>query len=921
MPNVIGREIELDALHRFIDAIPKGPCALVFEGEAGIGKTTLWDAGVAQARERSFRVLSARSTASEGGLSYVGLFDVLHEVPEEALASLPEVQRRAVEVALLRVEPDETPVDHRTVAAGALGVLRWLSSTAPVLLALDDTQWMDATSRQALGYAIRRFDGEPIWILTAMRLAEGSDDPLDIARALPEDRLSRLQIGPLSVEATGRMLRERLGGAPSGSALLDLHVVSGGNPLFALEIAKAMLKDPERGFSVPRNLQEQVSRGLRELPEDAREVLVVAAALARPTVEIIERVVDRLDDALGSAVRAGVVEAQGGAVRFTHPLYASVAYADATQEDRARIHGRLAELVTDPEERARHLALSSAPPDAGVADALDDAAAHARARGAPMVAAELRLEARRYTAADRTQDRHRRALLASDDLYEGEEMGRVFALLEDELPTCPAGRVRAEVLWRLGRAALSARRLRPGMFEPWLKQAEEESGGDPWLGSAIHLNYFWIPRLRYQYAAAARHARLALEMAQSAGDPAATAASLAMVAWAEMVAGHGVASALVQRAFEAWGAADRTPSGSVIAAEEHPGVLCGEVLLYADRVDEARTVYQELQQEARDRGSDKALSIAFQGLCELELLAGNWHLASRHLDDLRRLRREDPLLPTYRGEITAHLGRADESRRDLIGCLEFVEPREETESLVWVLAALGFLELSLGNLTEAHRHLSRVTGLFMDAGILEPGIGRFLPDAIETLVGLGEFSEAERLTGWLEERGRALDRVWALAVGARCRGLLLAAEGDHEAALEHLERAMTEHERLPMPFERARTLLVLGSVRRRAGRKRAARDALGEGLEIFERLGAALWAEKARAELSAIGGRTAATGELTPMETRVARLAAAGRTNREIAETLYLSVRTVETHLSHAYRKLDVRSRTELTLALDASEA
>lgn len=921
MPNVIGRGIELDALHRFIDAIPKGPCALVFEGEAGIGKTTLWDEGVAQARERSFLVLSARSTASETGLSYVGLVDALCDVPEEALASLPEIQRHAVEVALLRVQPDETPVDHRTVAAGTHGVLRWLASTAPVLLALDDTQWMDATSRQALGYAIRRLDGEPIWVLAAVRLAQGSDDPLGLTRALPEDRLLRLQIGPLSVEATGRMLRERLGEAPSGSALLDLHVVSGGNPLFALEIAKAMLRDPERGFAVPQSLHEQVSRGLRELPTGALEVLVVAAALARPTVGMIERVVDGVDEALGAAMRAGVVELQASAVRFTHPLYGSVAYADAAEEGRARIHRRLAELIADPEERARHLALSSAPPDASVADALEEAATRARSRGAPMVAAELLLDARRFTPKDRTGDMHRRALLASDDLYEGEEEGRVFALLEDELPTCPAGRVRAEALWRLGRAASSARRLRPGMFEPWLKQAEEESGGDPWLGSAIHLDYFWIPRLRYQYAAAARHARLALEMAESAGDPAATAVSLALVAWAEMVAGHGVVDALVQRALEVWESADRTPSGSVIAVEEHPGLLCGEVLLRADRVDEARTVYQELQQEAKDRGSDKALSIALQALCELELVAGNWDLASRHLDDLRRLRREDPLLPTYRGEITARLGRADESRRDLIGCLEFVEPREEIDSLVWVLTALGFLELSLGNLAEAHRHLSRVTGLFMDAGILEPGMGHFLADAIETLIGLGEFSEAERLTGWLEERGRALDRVWALAAGARCRGLLLAAEGDHEGALEHLGQAMTEHERLPMPFERARTLLVLGSVRRRAGRKRDARDALGEALEVFERLGAALWAEKARAELSAIGGRTAATGELTPMETRVARLAAAGRTNREIAETLYLSVRTVETHLSHAYRKLDVRSRTELTLALDASEA
>jgi len=161
MAGIVGRETELAALRRFLDDVSTRPAALVFEGEAGIGKSTLWNVGVAQAREHGFRVLVARSAVSEAKLSYAGLGDVLRGLPEAALASLPAIQRRAVEVALLLVEPGDAPVDHGTVAAGTLGILGFLASTGSVLLAIDDPQWMDAASREALGYAVRRLEDEP----------------------------------------------------------------------------------------------------------------------------------------------------------------------------------------------------------------------------------------------------------------------------------------------------------------------------------------------------------------------------------------------------------------------------------------------------------------------------------------------------------------------------------------------------------------------------------------------------------------------------------------------------------------------------------------------------------------------------------------------------------------------------------------
>jgi hypothetical protein len=396
MPEVFGRDSELAELRRFIASISEGPCALVLEGAPGVGKTKLWDAALGYGRELDLRLLTSRSVGSEAAMSYAGLADVLGEAPSDALEAMPEVQRHALEVALLRAEPGEVPLDHRTVAAATRGTLRWYASSGPVLIALDDPQWMDEASRTALTYAIRRLDEEPVGVLAAVRAGEDLDDPLDLARALPDERLAQVEVGPLPAQALGRMLDERLGWAPEGSALFELHTVSGGNPLFALEIARASLQDPDRTLVVPGSLAEQVSERLASLPEATREALVVAAALPRPTLDLIERAVGP-EDTLADAVGAGVVEVHADAVRFTHPLYGSVAYADAREEDRARVHGCLAELVTDPEERARHLALSAEPPDEPVAAALEVAAERARSRGAPKVAADLCLEAARFT--------------------------------------------------------------------------------------------------------------------------------------------------------------------------------------------------------------------------------------------------------------------------------------------------------------------------------------------------------------------------------------------------------------------------------------------------------------------------------------------------------------------------------------------
>jgi DNA-binding CsgD family transcriptional regulator len=264
--------------------------------------------------------------------------------------------------------------------------------------------------------------------------------------------------------------------------------------------------------------------------------------------------------------------------------------------------------------------------------------------------------------------------------------------------------------------------------------------------------------------------------------------------------------------------------------------------------------------------------------------------------------------------IAAHRGQIDEARtgaEHAIAEAESTGIRVAESSHRWVL---GFIELSLGNAAAALKHL-RSSHESRDAFVLEPGMRLELADTLEALIAVGELDEAERILVPWEERARALDRAWALAWLARCRALLLAARGDLQSAFGEFDRALAEHARSIDPFHHARTLLALGATQRRAKQRGAARATLESALEIFERLGAPLWAEKTRAELGRIGGRMRVDG-LTPAEHRVAALVAEGRTNREVAATLFLSERTVASHLTHIYAKLGVRSRTELARGL-----
>jgi DNA-binding CsgD family transcriptional regulator len=269
--------------------------------------------------------------------------------------------------------------------------------------------------------------------------------------------------------------------------------------------------------------------------------------------------------------------------------------------------------------------------------------------------------------------------------------------------------------------------------------------------------------------------------------------------------------------------------------------------------------------------------------------------------------------------VAAYQGQVVAARKIIAEGIDIAERTGSPAPLSFLYQARGFLELSLGDAEAAHAALQPIAVMAF-LGPRDPGVVRFLRDEIEALIRLGRLDDADSLLDTLQERAEAVDRISARAAAHRCRGMLIAARGSPGAALAEFDLALEQHDRIDQPFERGRTLLARGTIERRLRRKRAARESLHAALEVFERLGTPLWAEKARAELARIGTvRGEDPHELTRAERQVAELAAQGRTNREIADQLFMAPKTVEAHMSRILHKLGLRSRTELAATFAGS--
>jgi DNA-binding CsgD family transcriptional regulator len=914
-PVIVGREAEVQALRGLLDQIPHGFAPLVLVGDAGIGKTALLHAAMASARERDYRVLSCHPAEAEARLSFAALADLLVDaIDDEVRGALPEPQRQALDVVLLLQSPAKTPIDQRTISAATLSTLRTLAQRGPLVLAVDDLQWLDTASASALAFAVRRLqDRDKIGILATVRSWAQRRGMHDLLDELAAREARRLEMGPLDASTIGHIITQRLRSELPINMLRKIRQVSGGNPFFALEIARAITEEgsPEEHraqLPMPTDLRLTLRRRLASLSLSARQALLFASASPHPTVGSVSTAGAGARAGLEDAVTAGIVRTEGDWVRFTHPLFASVIYGDATIQERRSVHEKLAEVARDPEERARHLALAKEDPDAAVAEVVEEGARHARMRGATISSAELFELAAQLTPVTNPIDSDRRRMEEAETLFLAGEERRGSHLMRPIVERSHPGPARAEALLRLARI-LFYFDVRESAST--LLQALEEHGVDAPLRSRI-LSQLANALLRIgPLQEAERSAAQALELAESSTDPSTLAEALTILAWTRSAIGLGLSLELLERAVRL----ENDIETFIVA--DLPSYALAATLMSADELDRSRAIYKRLLALSLERGDDHSAANIHVDLSQVEFWSGNLDAASGHLSEpSTQPVREWSATGALWALVQGCLGNVASARERALDALATAERR----GLLWerldCYQALGFIELSDGDHEAAVAYLEPAWVLHQQAGVRELSY-RFPADLAESLIAVGRAEEAELIVTWLAECGHELGSRWAIGAAARCRGLLLTAHGDLPAAVEELGRAVQAHRPLGVPLELGRTLLTRGLIARRAKRKRDAREALEEAVEIFEGLPAPLWAAKAQGELDRIGGRRPRPGRLTPTEDRIARLAAVGRTNQEIADALFVSVRTIESHLSHAYAKLGVRSRTELAVALD----
>jgi len=905
LTDLVGRDEELRHLEMFLNEAAHEPEAIVLVGEAGIGKTALWCAAVEWARGRGFRVLEARPTEAERELSFAALGDLLADVHDE-IGGLPAPQRRALRVALLLEESSGTPPDERAVATALSSLLASLAEERVVIVAIDDVQWLDEPTRSALRFALRRAQA------AALLARRAGADGAELADA------EVLDVPPLRLEALDDLLQRHLRASFLRPTLLEIERVSGGNPLFALELARALLAlpkppRPSDPLPVPEDVAGLVAARLDCLTSRARGAALLAAAAVRPARSLLERWGrDGVDELFAS----DVLIHDGDAIRFAHPLLAATAYSSASSGERAAAHRRLAVAATDPEERGHHLAAAADAPDAVVAAAVDVASEHARARGATDAAARLAARAVELTPRGDAAALHRRRLTEADAWLAAGVLERARSVLEIALQNA-SGRQRVEVLCSTAYVAANVDFANERALEAAKAGLAEAGPEDNDLRAQLELaRQVAFHRLqRHEEADAASLA--AVEAAEAAGDAALLSRALSARFSFAFELGQGDNVPLVLRAIEL---SEQQPRSE---QERYTGHLWAhqhyaDYLTVTYQTSAAREILLRLSERARALGdADEAYYLVLLGWNEF--LGCRYDDAARYAEEAVQLSRltgrsHFGLMALYLiAFVQALRGQLDEARETAEEMRRLGESLDLPLAVVPTANVLGLVAFSRGDFAGAIKSFAASGSYY---AMKDPALQPLVPLHAEALVAAGRLDEAKALLDPYEQRARTLDRPVNLACALRSRALLRAAERDYPAAQAAFEEALAQHDRLEMPYERARTLLAYGSLLRARRQRQRARQLLAQARATFDQLGCFGWAERAQAELSQLGGREAQTGSLTATETRVAALVARGRSNAEVANELFMSPKTVEWNLSKVYKKLHVRSRAELTAKL-----
>jgi len=910
---LVGRSRELSEIHGWlaVSGGPRSTTALIMEGEAGIGKTELWNEALRLAADGGHRVLSCRTSPSEAHLGYVALSDLLRSCPDADFERLPDLQRRPLEVALLRAEPGEGELEPRAVGTGLLSLLEAISSQQPLLLGVDDGQWLDAASARVLAFALRRLSEAPVRLVVTIRTGEqatgGILSTAHLERELGAASIARLEVGPLSLAAIHELVRDALGVAVARPVLVRIHRAAGGNPFYALEITREVLRrgalSPGEPLPVPTDQHDVALLRLRRLPRRTREALLVVAALPRPAVG------DVPPDDIAPAERAGIVHTDpSGRLSFSHPLFGSALYSSISPDERRALHARISERVETLEERALHRALAAGSADSETAELLDLATESAMRRGAADAAVELKELALRLTPADDEAAALRRERDLADRRYFAGDATGARRQLEEMLLRPMPGEDRAQVLLELGSVLWTQGEPDSGL--DLLSEALEQAESTP-LRARIHSR---ISSFSLDCDAGLEHAEAALALIDESTDPLLYSFALHNMAMWKLYA-LGVADhAAVELG---------TKLQEAAAAWEMSTLPATWARLFDDFAT-ARRLNEDLLRAFEEAGDEASTAGILAHLAVLEAVTGHAERAAELADEALELAQQTEQ-ETYvtlalhaRGCVAAHCGDLAAARsagEEVLRRLE-AEPDLTFESIA--RGMLGSAALAADDAAEADRQLTRVQEILDALHTREPAADRIQADHAEAAIRLGQLERAEKMIETMEERARRLPRPWILAVSARCRGLLKAARGDVDGAIEDCRLALTAHERVDMPVERGRTMLTLGRLHRRRGERREAQACLQDALHTLEAAGALGWAETASRDLERATARRGSDHELTSTERSIAELAASGLRNDDIAAQLFVTTKTVEANLTRVYRKLGIRSRASLERRLAA---
>ena len=881
---------------------------MLVEGAAGIGKTTLCLHAVDEARRHRMRVLTTRPAEAESVVAYSALADLLGGAEARLLEGLPQPQLRAVDQVLLRADETGTVTEPRAVAAAFLAVVEAFAQEGPLVIAIDDVQWLDPSSVFALSFAVRRFTGR-IGVLATRRTGPGTQAASWLQVGAPE-AMRRIALESFSIGELSDLLSGRLERQFTRSDVRRIHEISGGNPFYALELGRGFKSaTSEREVLLPDTLSELVEARISGLEPGTRRTLLAAACLATPSTDVIARATGtstrHVAELLEPAEADGIVRIDGSSVWFSHPLLAHGVYANTPPADRRAMHRAIAEVADQPELRARHLARGATGADETTLSALDEAAQMARSRGAPAAAAEL-LDLAITLGGDHPE----RQIRSATYHFESGAAERARSLLDAAIKRLAPGQVRAAAASLLATIVMYADGF--GSAATLLQRFLPEAADDSALSIRMLMALAYVLTNTSRKRASAERIDEAVQRAEALGQPTLLSQALGLQVVLRFMCGKGVDEANLQRAL----ALEDDESPAQVAFQ--PRMQNAILRAWTGDLDVARNELRSINQRRVENGEESESVFISYHRAMVEIWSGDFaearRIAEEAMDRAAHLDGDVHLFSVVaiRSSLAAYAGKAEEARRDARVALDASDRSEGRELAGWMVANLGFLETSLGNYAEAVAVMRPVVdGLLLDPDYSEIIVASCVGDAVESMVALERLDDAERLTDVMERNGRRLDRAWMLSVAGRCRGMLLAANGDFAGGVRVAEQAMVQHDRVPMPFERARTQLLLGQLQRRQRKKQAAATSLREALAGFERLNTPLWADRARADLARVTVH-AGVAVLTPSEQRVAELAASGMTNRTIAAELFISPKTVDTNLGRIYRKLDIHSRAEL---------